>query len=87
MDEKSKNAVKPKKSNIMIFNFTRNNQFSTRLKMNGEVLPIIKETKLLGTVITDDLKWERNTCEIIKKANRRLLLLRRCENIHHHIVI
>ena len=32
---------------------------------------------LLGTIITDDLKWEENTAHIVKKANARMELLRR----------
>ena len=40
-------------------------------------LEIVNETKLLGTVVTNDLKWDRNVEEIVKKANRRLELLRK----------
>ena len=35
----------------------------------------MKETKLFGTVITDDLKWEKNTEKIIKEANKRMFFL------------
>ena len=45
--------------------------------MEGSVLPVISETKLLGTIISDDLKWDTNTAAIVKKANIRLLLLRK----------
>ena len=38
-------------------------------------IEIVKETKLLGTHITDDLKWDKNTSEIVKKANRRMQIL------------
>ena len=34
-------------------------------------------TKLLGTIITDDLKWNANTDELVKKGNQRMLLLRK----------
>ena len=61
----------------MIFNPTRNHKFTTRLKMDNSVLPVINKTKLLGTIITDDLKWNENTQEVVKKANQRLLLLRK----------
>ena len=61
----------------MIFNFTKNYKFATRLKMNGQNLPVLNQTKLLGTVITDDLKWDKNIQEIVKKANARRILLRR----------
>ena len=45
--------------------------------MNGEVLPVVKKMKLLGTIICDDLKWDENTSFLIKRANTRLLLLRK----------
>ena len=66
-----------KKSNIMIFNPTKKFKFTTRLTMNNFTLPVINKTKLLGTIITDDLKWNSNTEEIVKKANQRMLLLRK----------
>ena len=75
--DKQKMKLNIKKSNIMIFNPTRNHKFSTRLKMNDNVLPIISQTKLLGTTITDDLKWNVNTKELVKKGNQRMLLLRK----------
>ena len=43
----------------------------------GRTFETLKKTKLLGTVITNDLKWEENTKCIIRKANNRMELLRR----------
>ena len=45
--------------------------------MNDCVLPVVRKMKLLGTIICDDLKWDENTTFLIKKANSRLLLLRK----------
>ena len=59
----------------MIFNPTRKYQFQTRILMKSETLPITTKAKLLGTIITNDLKWEENTSDIVKKANPRLQLL------------
>jgi hypothetical protein len=63
------------KSKNMIFNFTYNYQFSTNIKHNGNDLETIEETKLLGTIITSDLKWHKNTEYLVKKANARLRIL------------
>ena len=52
----------------MVFNFINNCQFSTRLKLNNENIETVTETRLLGTVLTNNLTWERNTEEIDKKA-------------------
>ena len=72
-----KMIVNEKKSKNMIFNFTRNYQFSTRLTMEGHKLETVQEAKLLGTIVSNDLKWDKNTDFIVKKANKRLELLRK----------
>ena len=43
--------------------------------MNLTNIHVVKETKLLGTIITDDLKWNRNTEVLVKKGYQRLQLL------------
>lgn len=69
------------KSKIMLLNFTNKHQFSTRLKIDTNNLEIINKTKHLGTIIQDDLKWDLNTEYLIKKANGRLLLLKKAKNV------
>lgn len=64
----------------MIFNYTNNYQFLTRLKLQNENLEIVKETKLLGTIITDDLKWKINTQHLVKNTNKRMQILRKAAN-------
>ena len=66
-----------KKTKIMIFNFTQNYQFVTRLTLNNENLEIVKSTKLLGVIISDNLKWDENTIYLVKKAYKRMQLLRK----------
>jgi hypothetical protein len=72
-----KMMINKKKSKSMIFNYTRNYQFSSRLAIEGEILETVEETKLLGTILTNDLRWDSNTDNIVKKANMRMELLRR----------
>jgi hypothetical protein len=66
-----------KKSCGIIFNFTEKYQFSSRLNMDGHRLELVDETKLLGVILTSDLKWSRNTEYLVKKANARMDLLRK----------
>jgi len=73
----NKMKINENKSELMVFNFCKDYQFSTRLVLEGQVLETVQEKKLLGTIITPDLKWERNTNYIIKRANMRLEILRR----------
>ena len=56
----------------MIFNFTQNYQFTTRLELNGKNVEVVKEQKLLGTIIQNDLKWDS---KLVKSANARMRLL------------
>ena len=61
----------------MIFNFTKKFQFTTNLSVNDKEIEVVDETKLLGTYLTSDLKWNKNTSELIKKAYKRMPLLTR----------
>ena len=64
-----------KKTKSMIFNFSKHHQFTTNLEVDGENIEIVNEAKLLGTIITDKLTWDRNTQEIVKQAFKRMQLL------------
>ena len=70
-----KMLLNDEKTKTMIFNFTNNHQFTTRLSVNNKPIEVVDNTKLLGTFITNDLKWDLNTNEIVKNANARLQLL------------
>ena len=43
--------------------------------MKGERLNIVDEAKLLGLIITSDLKWNKNTQKIVKDANLKMRML------------
>ena len=63
------------KTKNLIFNYSKNYQFSTDLKLEDEVIETVTETKLLGTIITSDLKWNKNTQSIVKQSNKRMSFL------------
>ena len=69
--------INEKKTKTMIINFTENFKFTTRLKLKDENVEVIESTRLLGTIISNDLKWDLNTAAIVRKANARMELLRR----------
>ena len=94
MDRSPKNEVKQGKTKQMIYTFTNNYQFSNRTKLNETNVEVIEKTKLLGTVITNDLKWEENTYLLVRKANTRMQLLQKmcyiykgCWRIKEHLFI
>ena len=57
-------------------------QFTTRLSINEKPIDVISSTRLLGTIIQDNLKWDNNTKELVRKANARMELLRRVANFN-----
>ena len=64
-----------KKSQAMLFNFTRDYQFTSRTVTENEVIDVVKETKLLGVMVNDVLSWDTNTSYLVKRANSRMRLL------------
>ena len=73
--EKKKMVLNEKKTKMMIFNFSKNFQFTSDVKLKGEKLEIVDEAKVLGTIITSDLKWNKNTKRIVKNANAKMRML------------
>ena len=43
-------------------------------------LKLVTETKLLGLILRNDMKWSSNTDYLVKKANARMEILRRLAN-------
>ena len=60
----------------MFFNFTNKNQFTMRLQLKWGNIEVVKEMKILGTIIDDSLSWDSNCSQLIKKVNNRMKLLR-----------
>ena len=75
--ENQKMKINEQKTYVMFFNFSNEKQFTTRLTLNDEPIKVISSTRLLGTIITNDLKWDENTSSIVRKANARMELLRK----------
>ena len=60
----------------MILN-QKKTKFPTNLNLNDDNLEVVKQAKLLGVMISDDLKWDKNTEYLVKKAYSRMELLRK----------
>ena len=69
-------ALNVKKTKSMVFNFSRNCQFTTDILLNNERIEMVEQAKLLGTILTRDLKWDENTNYLVKDANKRMIMLR-----------
>ena len=75
--DNKKMLLNEQKSKIMIFNFTKKYQFSTRVHLNDTLLDIINETKILGTILSSDLTWHNNSEYLTKKGYQRMTMLRK----------
>ena len=66
--KKKKMPINEKKRKTMIINFTNNYQFTTRLQLNQQNIEVVREQKLVGTIIQKDLKWDSNTANLTKRG-------------------
>jgi hypothetical protein len=67
-----------KKTKEMVFSF---GQRSTALPVSigDAMIEQVEEAKILGVTIQSDLKWNSHVINMVKKANKRLYLLRLCK--------
>ena len=77
--ERHKMIISEKKTKAMIFNFTDNYKFTTRLQVKENNVEIVDQMKILGTIVNNTLSWDENCNHLIQKVNARMELLR---NIH-----
>ena len=66
--------IKENKTNVMKFNVARSHDFPLELIIDvfHNNLEVIPETKLLGVIVSSDLKWSASTEYICKKANKTM---------------
>ena len=65
------------------FNFSKNDDFPPEFEINGfdQQLEVTQQTKLLGIILTNDLKWESNTEYICTRAYQKIYILRRLKKL------
>ena len=64
------------KTKEVIIDFRRSSHTPDPLMINGQLVEQVSSFKFLGTVISDDLKWDTNINSIVKKCHQRLHFLR-----------
>ena len=64
-----------KKTKAIQFNFSKNLQFKTDLVLKRQKIENVQEIKLLGLILTSDLRWDRNIDYLVKDANKRMAML------------
>ena len=65
----------PSKTKYLIIHFCKLTQFNKRLYHENSLIEPVKEIKLLGVIITEDLSWQANTDMIVKKAFKRMCIM------------
>ena len=73
--EKDKMLINANKCNIITFNFSTKNIPPQNLTLNNNLIQLAEQIKLLGVIISNDLKWTENTSLICNKVNRKLYIL------------
>ena len=78
----NKMIINPKKTQVICFNKTRKWNFPPVVQLaSNKILECVTQVKLVGVIVTDDLKWIKNTEYICDKAMTRIWVLRRMKNI------
>ena len=71
-------VINKEKTKVISFTKSRKWDFPPELKFSdGTPIEYIAETKLVGVVLSQDLKWQKNTIYICEKARAKLWTLRR----------
>ena len=50
------------------------------LVVNNMEIEVVEEMRLLGIIITSDMKWAANTLNMVSRANAKLWIIRRLKN-------
>ena len=79
--EQNQMMINYKKTKVMVFNPCKSLAFKPKLAIDGNNLEEVDETRLLGLVLRSDMRWSSNTNNMVKKASKRLWLLRRLKSL------
>ena len=80
----NKMTINENKCNVIEFNFSKKNKSPESLTLNGNNIQTVDKLKLLGVILTKDLKWYENTSYICSKVNRKLYILRKLKDFGLH---
>ena len=71
-------VINKQKTKVLSFTKSRKWDFPPEVHFsNGSQIECIPDTKLLGVVVSQDLRWYKNTAYICQKARQKLWILRR----------
>ena len=81
-DYASENQMKLnlQKTKFMIFNTCKSIDFMPSLSIDDHNIDLVEEMKILGVIITSDLKFSRNTEYIVERTFKRIWMIRHWKN-------
>ena len=75
---RNKMVINNDKSNILLFNMSQKYRFPPELSFSDhELLKVVDSAKILGVIVSNDLRWKLNTNYITDKARKKLWIIRR----------
>ena len=69
------------KTNLMLFPPKNKKQHKFEIKLDNVVVKLVNETKFLGVIIDNELKWTTNVKSILMKMKRNFVLMCRGKNL------
>lgn len=77
-----KMSINKDKTKVMIFNMSKKYQFPPELNLTeNEILEVVEEAKVLGVILSINLKWTKNTDYIAQKAMKNICIVRRMKKL------
>ena len=76
--EHNKMELNAKKIKDMWISFRKSCPAPKHIRIGGKMLDRVKEFKLLGVSVQNDLKWDVHVSDIVTRANKRMYYLRVC---------
>ena len=83
--EENEMVINKDKTKVMIFNEAKSLDFMPNMEVDNQKFEVVEEMKLLGLVISSDLKWHQNTKNMCQKGFSRLWMLRRLKYLNADI--
>ena len=69
------------KSAVMMFSTSRTKAFPAEISLDGKYLEVKQKMRILGVIVSSDLRWEENTDHLCKKAFKNMWVLRRMKSL------
>ena len=79
--QENKMKLNLEKTKLMLFNPCISKDFMPDITISTTRLELVERAKLLGVILTSDLKWEQNTQYIVQRCNSKVWTLRRLKKL------